>query len=43
MARVSENLPWPRVRAEDAAQRLPPLLASGPNPTGNGHGQGKKR
>lgn len=43
MARVSENLPWPRVRAEDAAQRLPPLLASGPSPSGNGHGHGKKR
>jgi L-phenylalanine/L-methionine N-acetyltransferase len=41
MARVSETLPWPRVRAEDAAQRLPPLLASGPKPSGNGHGKRK--
>jgi putative acetyltransferase len=35
MARVSENLPWPRITAEDVAQRQPPRLTAGFDPSKN--------
>ena len=35
MARLAENLSFPRVTAEDVAMRVPPLLTAGPDPTKN--------
>jgi putative acetyltransferase len=35
MARVRPGLPWPRVTAEEVAQRVPPLLPAGPDRTKN--------
>jgi hypothetical protein len=43
MARVAKTLPWPRITAEDIAQRAPLQLSSGPDRDGNGHGPKKKR
>ncbi len=39
-ARVADELPWPRITAEDVAQRTPPQLTSGARAGGNGHGNG---
>jgi putative acetyltransferase len=35
MGRMAENLPWPRVTARDAAQRMPALLSAGPDRSKN--------
>ena len=42
MVKLAETLPWPRVTAEEVAQRTPPQLSSGPDTSGNGGGKGKK-